>query len=47
MMIVRHVEKLTKGRSLFKDKKRSGYLTFLNTAIYLGNRKGSSKASAR
>ena len=34
--------KLTKARSLFRDKKRSDYLTFLKAAICLGSRRGCS-----
>lgn len=47
MMLVRHVEKLTKTKSLFRDRKGSDYLIFLNVAISFGNRKGCSRASAR
>ena len=39
MMLVRNVEKLTKARSLFRDRKRSGCFTFLNAAIFIGNKR--------
>ena len=45
MMLVRHIEKLTKARSLFRDRKRSGYLTFLNAAISFDNKRGYSPLS--
>jgi len=47
MTSVRHVGKLTKARSLFKDRKRSDYLTFLNATIFFGNKRGGSKALVR
>jgi len=47
MMLVRQVERLTKARSLFRDRKRFGYLTFFNAAISFGKRRGCSRASAR
>ena len=46
MMSVRHAEKLTKARSLFRDKKRYNCLTFLNATISFDNRRGCSRASA-
>ena len=46
MMLVMHIEKLTKARSLFRDRKRSGYLTFLNAAISFDNKRGYSRALA-
>ena len=33
-------------RSLFRDKKRFGYLTCLKTSMSFGRRRGCSKASA-
>ena len=47
MISEKHVEKLTKARSLFWDKKRSGCLIFFNAAISFGRRRGYSKASAK
>ena len=46
-MSVKHVEKLTKARSLFRDRKRSGYFTFLNATISFGNTRGCTSASVR
>lgn len=47
MMPIRHAEKLTKARSLFRDRNKFGYLTFFTTDISLGNRRGYSRASVR
>ena len=46
-MSVRQVERLTKARSLFRNRKRFGCLTFFNAAISFGKRRGYSKTSAR
>ena len=47
MTSVRHAVELTRARSLFRDKKRFGYLMFFNTAISFNKRRGCSKALAR
>ena len=47
MMLVGCVEKLTKARSLFRDRKRSGCLTVFKAAMSFGNNKGCSRASVR
>ena len=46
MKLVRHVKKLTKEKSLFRDRKRSCYLTFFKAAMSIGNRRGYSRALA-
>ena len=46
MMLIRHAEELTRARSLFRDRKRSGCLMFFKAAISFSKRKGCSKASA-
>ena len=47
MMLVRRVEKLTRAKSLFKDKKRFGCLIVFNAAMSLGNNRGFFRALAR
>ena len=47
MMLVGRVEKLTRAKSLFKDKKRFGYLIVFNAAMSLSNNRGFFRASAR
>ena len=42
----RHDQKLTRAKSLFRDRKRSCYLTFFKVAMSFDNRRGCSKASA-
>ena len=44
--IKRYDYKLTMARSIFKDKKRFGYLMCLKAFMSLGKRRGCSKASA-
>ena len=47
MMLATRVEKLTKAKSLFRDRKRFGYLIVFNAAMSLGNSRGYFRASAR
>ena len=47
MISEKHVEELTKARSLFRDKKRSGWLIFFYAAMSFGRRRGCFKASAK
>ena len=47
MMSATRVEKLTKAKSLFRDRKRSGYLIVFNATMSLSNSRGYFKASAR
>ena len=47
MGLLRHIEKLTKAKSLFRDKKRSRCLTFFKAAVSFGNKRGCSRALAR
>ena len=42
----RYVKKLTRAKSLFRDRKRSCYLTFFKAAMSIGNRRGYSRALA-
>lgn len=46
-MSARHAKELSKARSLFNDKKRSGCLIFFNAAISLGKRRDCSRVSTR
>ena len=46
-MSAMRVEKLTKAKSLFRDRKRSGYLIVFNVAMLLGNSRGYFRVSAR
>ena len=46
MVSVRHVEKLTKAKSLFRDRKRSCCLTFFKAVMSFNNRKGYSRVLA-
>ena len=46
MKLVRHVKKLTKEKSLFRDRKRSYCLMFFKAAMSFGSRRGYSKVSA-
>ena len=47
MKLVRHVEKLTKAKSLFRDRKRSCCLTFFKVAMSFGSRWGCFRALER
>ena len=47
MMLVGCVEKLTKARSLFMDRKRPDCLIVFKVAMSLGNNRGCSRASVR
>ena len=47
MMLIRHAEELTRARSLFRDRKRSGYLMFFKATISFSKQKGCSRASTR
>lgn len=47
MVKERSAKRLTKARSLFKDRKRSGCLIFFSMAISFGNRKVCFRASER
>ena len=47
MKSLRCVEKLTKAKFIFRDRKRSCYLTFFKAAMSFSNRRGCSKALAR
>lgn len=47
MMKERSAKKLTKAKSLFRDRKRFSCLIFLSAVISLDSRRGYSKASAR
>ena len=46
-MSVRRAKKITKAKSLFKDRKRFFYLIVYNATISLGSSRGCSKASVR
>ena len=43
----RHDKRLTKAKSLFRDRKRCCCLMVYNAAIFLGSNRGYSKASAK
>ena len=47
MMLVGCVEKLTKARSLFRDRKRYDCLIIFKAAMSLCNNRGCSRASVR
>ena len=47
MGLLRRVEKLTKAKSLFRDRKRSYCLTFFRATISFGNRMGCFKVLGR
>ena len=47
MKLVSHVKKLTKAKSLFKDRKISYCFTFFKATMSFGNRRGYSRALAR
>ena len=47
MKFVRRVERLTKAKSLFRDRNRSCYFKFFRAAISFDNKRGYSKALAR
>ena len=47
MISEKHVEELTKARSLLTDRKRSGWLIFFNAAMSFGRRRGCFRALAK
>ena len=47
MMSVRHVKKLTKAKSLFKDRNKFCYFTFFRVAISFSNKRGCFRTLAR
>ena len=47
MKLVRHVEKLTRAKSLFRDRKRSYYFTFFKAAVSFNNKRGYFRTLAR
>ena len=42
---MKHAKELTRARSLFRDRKRFGYLMSFKASMSLGSRRGRSKAS--
>ena len=46
MKLGRHVKKLTRAKSFFRDKKRSCCLTFFKAGMSFGSKRGCSKMSA-
>ena len=47
MKLVRHVKKLTKAKSLFKDRNKFCYFTFFRVAISFSNKRGCFRTLAR
>ena len=45
-LLVKYAKELTKARSLFRDKKRSGCLMCFKASMSLGSKRGRSRASA-
>ena len=47
MKLVKRVKKLTKAKSLFKDRNKFCYFTFFRAAISFNNKKGCFRTLAR
>ena len=47
MKLVRHVKKLTKAKSLFKDRNKFCNFTFFRVAISFSNKRGCFRTLAR